>query len=526
MWHDLFLISPLLIVTVLGLVALLAATFAPKDAFKGWVGYVTTFGMAIALVFAIALYSEPADALKFNSHAFGYALVLDHFGLGLSIVILLGAALMSLAAVHYLAEQKVDHGEFHGLVAFASVGMMALVMANDLLTFFIALELMSLSVYVLAGFKRQSKFSTESAMKYFVLGSFASGLLLLGIAFVYGATGDLSLNGIAAAMSNHALENTPELVRFALVLLIAAFFFKVAAAPFHMWTPDVYEGAPSTATGFMAIAVKTAAFGAFARLLLTAFGAPELRNEGLSWELLIVIGAVASMTLGNLMALGQKNLKRMLAYSAIAHTGYLMLALLVIPRDGSGVASLGAGFLFYLLAYTLANATAFGVAAAVSGNDREDLGESAYAGLAKRSPGLAFALTIAMLSLLGIPLTAGFMGKLTVFEELLTARSGDYLWLVIVAVVNSVISAWYYLRVIMVAYMREESTETPITLFTSRPLAFSLGLASILTLIIGVLPTKALVFSKTAGTSMTVRTVDTASAPDAPAPKTAAVPER
>ncbi len=523
MWHDLFLVSPLLIVTVLGLVALLAAAFSPKDSFKGWVGYLTTFGFMLALLFAVALYSEPAESLKFNSHAFGYALVLDHFGLGLSIVVLIGAALMSLAAVHYLAEQKVDHGEFHGLVAFASVGMMALVMSNDLLTFFIALELMSLSVYVLAGFKRQSTFSTESAMKYFVLGSFASGLLLLGIAFVYGATGHLSFGGIAASISGHALEHTPELIRFALVLLIAAFFFKVAAAPFHMWTPDVYEGAPATATGFMAIAVKTAAFGAFARLLLTAFGTPELRSQGVSWELLVVIGAVASMTLGNLMALAQKNLNRMLAYSAIAHTGYLMLTLLVIPRDGTGVASLGAGFLFYLLAYTLANATAFGVAAAVSGGDREDLGESAYAGLAKRSPGLAFALTGAMLSLLGIPLTAGFMGKLTVFEELLTAREGDYLWLIIVAVVNSVISAWYYLRVIMVAYMRDESAESPISLVKSRPLALSLGLASALTLVIGVLPTKALVFSKTAGASMVVKAVESASKPEVSTPKTAAV---
>ena len=501
MWHDLFLISPLVIVTVVGLVALLAAVFTSKGSFKGWLGNLTTVGFALAAIAALFLYGKTPESLAFETDVFRYALAIDHFGLGLSVVILIGAALMSLATVHYLPSQKSDHGEFYGLVAFASVGMMALVMANDLLTFFVALELMSLAVYVLAGFKRQSVFSTESATKYFVLGSFASGLLLLGIGFAYGATGTLSLPGLMTELPV-ALAKTPELVRFALVLIIGAFFFKVAAAPFHMWTPDVYEGAPATAAGFMAIAVKTAAFGGFARLLLTGFGAPELKDEGLSWELLLVVGAVASMVIGNLMALGQKNLKRMLAYSAIAHTGYLMVALLVIPKgSAAALAGLGGGLVFYLLAYTLANASAFGVAAAISGNDTEDVGEEAYAGLAKRSPGHALVLAIAMLSLLGIPLTAGFMGKLTIFEEVLTSRS-DYLWLVIVAVVNSVISAWYYLRVILVAYMREESTERPIALIESRPLSLSLGLAALATLVIGILPTSAMTFSKTAGESL------------------------
>ena len=512
MWHDIFLVSPILIVVAIGLIGLLAGVFAPEGTSRGWIGYITTFGFALALVAALVLYGSAPEELAFQSGSFQYALVLDHFGLGLSIVILVGAALMSLSTVHYLPEQKSDHGEFYGLIAFAASGMMALVMANDLLTFFVALELMSLAVYVLAGFKRQSKFSTESATKYFVLGSFASGLLLLGIAFAYGATGQLSLTGIGDAIRSGALDKVPELVRFSMVLIVAAFFFKVAAAPFHMWTPDVYEGAPTTAAGFMAIAVKTAAFGAFARLLMTACGAPELRTGGLSWELLVTIGAVASMFIGNLMALAQKNLKRMLAYSAIAHTGYLMVALLVVPRDAAGpLNALGAGLLFYLLAYTLANAAAFGVAAAVSGSDTEDVAEGTYAGLAKRSPGHALVLAIAMLSLLGIPLTAGFMGKLTIFEEVLTARDNDYLWLVIVAVVNSVISAWYYLRVILVAYMQDEPEDRPIQLIPSRPLAIAVGLAATLTILVGVLPTRALVFSKTAGQSLAGRPAPTLS---------------
>jgi len=518
MWHDLYLVSPLLIVIVIGLVALLAGVFAPADSHKGWLGYVTTFGFVVALGAALFLYGKAPEAMAFESTSFQYALVLDHFGLGLSIVIIVGAALMSLSAVDYLPEQKADHGEFYALIAFATAGMMALVMANDLLTFFVALELMSLAVYVLAGFKRQSKFSTESATKYFVLGSFASGLLLLGIAFAYGATGEISMGGIGQAIREGALDKVPELVRFAMVLIIAAFFFKVAAAPFHMWVPDVYEGAPSPAAGFMAIAVKTAAFGGFARLVLTTFGAPELRTEGLSWELLIAICAVASMFIGNLQAIAQKSLKRMLAYSAIAHTGYLMVALLVIPKDSAApLNALGAGLVFYLLAYTLANAAAFGVASAVSGQDTEDVGEAAYAGLAKRSPGHALVLAIAMLSLLGIPLTAGFMGKLTIFEEILTARNSEYLWLVVIAVINSVISAWYYLRVILVAYMQEERAERPIQLIRSRPLSIAIGVAATLTILVGILPTKALTFSKTAGQSLAGRSGGqvTVVAPDA-----------
>jgi NADH-quinone oxidoreductase subunit N len=510
MWHDLFLIAPLLLVLLMGLVSLLASVFAPAGTSRGWLGYVTTFGFLLALVLAFALLGRTPAELRFESQPFNVAFTLDSFSLALTIVILLGATLMTLATVHYLPEQKADHGEFYALLAFATVGMIGLVMSADLLTFFVSLELMSIAVYILAGFKRQSRFSTESAMKYFVLGSFASGLLLLGIAFAYGATGEVSMAAIGEKISNMEAAGGDDPVgfaRLAMLLITGAFFFKVAAAPFHMWVPDVYEGAPATATGFMAVAVKTAAFGGFARLMLTAFGAENVRFEGVSWELLVAIGAVASMFLGNLMALAQKNLKRMLAYSAIAHTGYLMVALLVIPTSAvegndTPLNALGAGLIFYLLAYTLANSAAFGVTAAVSGNDVEDIDESSYAGLAKRSPGTALVLAIAMLSLLGIPLTAGFMGKLTIFDEVLSTRDNTYLWLVIVAVVNSVISAWYYLRVILVAYMREERSDKPIQLIRSRPLAVSLAIATLLTIAVGLMPSSARTISADAGHSL------------------------
>jgi len=378
-----------------------------------------------------------------------------------------------------------------------------------MMTFFVGLELMSISIYILAGFKRQSRFSVEASMKYFILGSFASALLLLGISFTYGATGAITFSGIGHAL--HEMADVPmDIAQFGMVLLLVAFFFKIAAAPFHMWTPDVYEGAPATVTGFMAVGVKIAAFGGFARLMLTCFGDPQFRTGSVPWETIIAVVAVLSMFGGNLMALAQKNLKRMLAYSAIAHTGYIMVALLATPVAADShlaLNALGGGMIFYLLGYTLASAAAFGVAAAVSGNDVEDVSDVAYAGLAKRSPGVALALAIAMLSLLGIPLTAGFMGKLTIFQEVLDTTGNEWLWLIIVAIVNSIISAFYYLRVILVAYMRDEAEAKPIQLIKSRSLGFSLAVASVLTLFVGILPGRAMKASTRAGRSLAETTV-------------------
>ena len=504
---DLVLLSPLLIVLTMGLVALLVAVFTPRDQPKGWLAYVITAGFIVAFGACVWLWTKAP--LPFHLQSLQNALVLDHFGLALSGIILLGASLVTLTAVDYLPSQKSDHGEFYALLAFSVLGMMALVLAGDMMTFFVGLELMSISIYILAGFKRQSRFSVEASMKYFILGSFASALLLLGISFTYGATGAITFSGIGHAL--HEMSDVPmDIAQFGMVLLLVAFFFKIAAAPFHMWTPDVYEGAPATATGFMAVGVKIAAFGGFARLMLTCFGDPQFRTGSVPWETIIAVVAVLSMFGGNLMALAQKNLKRMLAYSAIAHTGYIMVALLATPIAADShlaLNALGGGMIFYLLGYTLASAAAFGVAAAVSGNDVEDVSDVAYAGLAKRSPGLALALAIAMLSLLGIPLTAGFMGKLTIFQEVLDTTGNEWLWLIIVAIVNSIISAFYYLRVILVAYMRDEAEAKPIQLIKSRSLGFSLTVASLLTLLVGILPSRAMKASARAGRSLAETTI-------------------
>lgn len=508
MWHDLTLSAPLLITIAIGLVALLTGTFAPPGTSRGWVGHLTSLGYLLALVVTLVQFGQAPETLVFTSGSFQNAFVLDHFALGLIAIILIGAMLMSMASVDYLPSQKTDHAEYYALIAFATSGMISLVMANDLLTLFIALELMSIPLYILAGFKRESKFSTESAMKYFVLGSFASAILLMGMAFTYGASGDLSLSAIGQTLANSA--NVPtEIALIGMILLIAGFLFKIGAVPMHMWTPDVYEGAPATATGFMAVAVKAASFGVFARVLLTAFGSDAYRFGDIGWEMIVAIVAVASMFVGNLAALNQRNLKRVLAYSAIAHTGYLLVAFVVLPSGEGGLSlnAMGAGLLFYLFAYTLANTAAFGVAAAISGGNREDLDESAYAGLASRSPALAFVLAIAMLSLLGIPLTAGFMGKLTIFEEVLSTRADEYLWLIIVAVINSVISAWYYLRILLVAFMKPEDAENPIRIVSSRSLTWSLGISAVATIAIGILPSKTLVMSEQAGRSLALTAV-------------------
>jgi len=514
MFHDLSLTAPIWLSIIIGLIALLTSVFATPGTSRGWVGHLTSMGYLLAIGFTVMQFGEPAEALALQSGSFQQALVIDHFGLGLTLVILIGAMLMSMASVDYLPSQEIDHGEFYALIAFATSGMIALVMAADLLTMFVALELMSIPLYILAGFKRESKFSTESAMKYFIIGSFASAVLLMGMAFTYGATGDLSLASIGSTLSNSA--NIPtDIATIGMIFIVAGFLFKVGAVPMHMWLPDVYEGAPSTATGFMAVAVKTASFGVLARVLLTAFGSDAFRFGAAGWENIIAVVAVASMFVGNLSALNQTNLKRVLAYSAIAHTGYLLVALLAMPsaEGGYSLNAMGAGLIFYLLAYTLANAAAFGVAAAISGGNREGLNEASYAGLAKRSPGLAFGLLIAVLSLLGIPLTAGFMGKLTIFEEVLATRGDAFTWLIIVAVINSVISAYYYLRILLVAFMKDEDAADPIRITPSRSIAWSVGIASVATIVVGVLPSKPLMMSKQAGESLALTAVPSIVAP-------------
>lgn len=507
MLADLALISPLLICVVTGLIVLMAGVFSNRKAWSGWLGFVAIAGLAGALAATYWLWQQAPVELA--SAYLAHSLVVDPFGLAMVAIILVGSILTTLTAVHYLPEQRADHPEYYALVMFAVAGMIGMVLSRDLLSMFVCLEVMSMAVYVLAGFKRQSAFSIESAMKYFILGSFASALLLLGMAYIWGTTGHIDMVEIAAYFKAHPDHAADPMSKLGMVLMIGAFAFKIGAAPFHMWTPDVYEGAPSSVSGFMAIAVKTAAFAALARLLLTAFGAEEFRSGPFGWTFLLALLAVLSIVAGNLMALAQSNLKRILAYSAVAHTGYMLIALVAAGgHAGNGeLIQLGGGLVFYLGAYTLANAGAFAVAAAVSGNNREDIDEHAYSGLAKRSPFWGLMLTISVISLLGIPTTAGFIGKLAVFGE---AINGS-LWLVIVAVVGSVVSAWYYLRILVVAWMRDEIR--PIKLIGTKSLAAAAAIAAILTVLWGVVPSQPLEASIAAGANNTAMFKDVPTAP-------------
>jgi NADH-quinone oxidoreductase subunit N len=369
-------------------------------------------------------------------------------------------------------------GEYFGLLLLAASGMMFVGSATHLITIFLSLEIFSIALYALAGLNHTDSRSGEAALKYLLLGGFASAFLLYGMALVFGATGSTSLAGIATAVSAAAAAGTgTPMLLIGISLMLIGFAFKVAAVPFHMWTPDVYQGAPTSVTAFMSVGAKAAGFAALLRLLLVAF--PGLVDI---WVWPVAVLAVLTMTWGNLAALAQKNLKRMLAYSSIAHAGYVLVGA-AAGGEGAG------GVLFYLLAYTLMNIGAFAVLIALERDASEVAGVSLerVAGLFRRKPWLAAAMTIFMLSLSGIPPMAGFLGKFYVFGA--AVRAG-YMWLAIVGVVNSVISAYYYLRVIARMAMAEpaEDVET----LQCAGLRIGTALATVGTVALGLVPMPAL----------------------------------
>jgi NADH-quinone oxidoreductase subunit N len=354
---------------------------------------------------------------------------------------------------------------------------MMLASANDLLTVFIGIETMSIAVYVLTGSWRRSSKSSEGAMKYFITGAFATAILLYGIALVFGATGTTSLPTIASRV--HAANNP--LFIIGMLLLVVALGFKIAAVPFHMWAPDAYEGAPTPVTGFMAAGVKAAAFGALLRIFGVAFNRPELAFGANGWASALAILSVLTMTLGNLAALKQDNIKRLLAYSSIAHAGYLLIGVAALATVGDAAR---APLLYYLLAYTFTTIGAFGIVAWLGNRGDERLLLDDWAGLASRHPAAALAMTVFMLSLGGVPPTAGFFAKFYLFRAALE-KSG-LLWLVIIAVLNSVVSVYYYLRVVTAMYFREVGREpAPIR---SGAMTAALIIAVGATILLGIFP--------------------------------------
>ena len=428
---SLRVIAPAAILAITGFVLMLLDLLPPRGR-REHLAFVGLAGVVIALVSAVLLWGS--DVTGFQGMA-----VLDNLTLFATLVIGYATGLVLLESIDYLKRRGMESGEFYILVLFAAAGMVIMAGANDLIVVFLGLETMSLALYVLAGFFRTEIQAGEASMKYFLLGAFASGFFLYGIALIYGATASTNLDKIGAAVKAGAGRDPLLLIGFA--LLLVGFGFKISAVPFHMWTADVYEGAPTSVTAFIATGSKAAAFAALLRLLLESLR--PLQGE---WTWLFWVLAVLSMTLGNVVAIAQQNLKRMLAYSSIAHVGYMLVG--IVAGGGLG----GGSVLFYLLVYTFTTAGAFGVILLLERSGEEAVGVGDTAGLATRHPLAALALALFLLSLVGIPPTAGFVGKFYLFGA--AVRSG-YVWLAVIGVLNSAAAAYYYLRIIVNMYMRE-----------------------------------------------------------------------
>jgi NADH-quinone oxidoreductase subunit N len=455
---------PSLVLTGTALVMIIADlwTEGPDRDALGWLGIA---GLIVTAVVSLTLWNR-------HEIAFSGGMALDRYALFFNLLFCATGILILLMSMNYLETTDIRIGDYYTLTMLALTGMVMMAAATDLIIIFLALEIMSMAVYALAGIWRRQLRSNEAALKYFLIGAFATGFLLFGIALIYGATGTTQLAQIGAKLAGGGGE-TRTLVLAGVALLIVGFGFKVAAVPFHLWTPDVYEGAPTTITALMAVGVKAAAFAAFARV----FG-DALRPLLPDWQGIVWMLAVLTMTVGNVIAVLQQNIKRMLAYSSIAHAGYLLVGLVAIDDGG------GAALLFYLVAYTLMNAGAFAVVIAVGrrGAPNEQLDD--YAGLGFRYPALGLAMTLFMLSLAGIPPLVGFAGKFYLFGA---AVKAGFVGLAVIGVLNSVVSVYYYAGVLVRMYMVEGGTV--IDALSQRPyLAATVLLTGAGTVLLGLFP--------------------------------------
>jgi NADH-quinone oxidoreductase subunit N len=427
--NDFTAIVPMLCVTLSALAVMGAEAFRTKGENLP-IGGLGIVGLAGAAAAAALLWDRSAAS-------FG-VIVADNFGLFVTLILVVVGILTIMFSSPVVDRDGLPKGDYYALVLFSIAGMMMMATANDLLVVFIALEILSIAVYVLTGIRRDDPRATEAAFKYFLLGAFSSAFFLYGIAFTYGLSGSTRLDRIGAYVAAEALSDNP-LLLVGLGLLLVGFAFKISAVPFHMWTPDAYEGAPAIVTGFMSTGVKAAAFAAFARVFLSAF--EPFSGE---WAPMVWLLAVATMILGTVVGVAQSNLKRMLAYSSIAHGGYLLVALVAANDVGK------AAILFYLAAYAVTNVAAFGVIALLGARDAANDELRDYAGLWHTRPALAALMTVCLLSLGGLPPTAGFIGKWYIFSA---AVSAGYYGLAIIGVLTSVISVFFYLRVVVMMYM-------------------------------------------------------------------------
>jgi NADH-quinone oxidoreductase subunit N len=434
---NMAVIAPEVILSLFAMALLLINVFV-KGENKGYLGYLSIFGIAITLFTLVSGWGCPAES-------FSGSIVQDNFAIFFKAIFLISAAMSVLITDRYLEREGCNQGEIYPLILFATVGMMLMAAGTDLMTIFLGLEVLSVSLYILAGFNRESLKSNEAGLKYFLLGAFSTGFLLYGMALTYGATGTTKVAKIAAVISQNGIGSSNLMLLAGMLLMATGFAFKIAAAPFHMWTPDVYEGAPTPMTAFMSVGPKAAGFAAFLRVFLVAL--PALKAE---WTWLVWVLAVLTMTVGNITALYQQNIKRMLAYSSIAHAGYVLVGF----TAGNAVGT--AGIMFYMLSYAFMNIGAFAVIILVGKKGEENNNVADYAGLGYKHPLLGIVMSIFLFSLAGIPPAAGFIGKFYLFSGAIQA---GYIWLAIIGVLNSAASVYYYLRVMVFMYFKDPTEE-------------------------------------------------------------------
>jgi len=474
---DYVRILPEIVLTVWGMIVMfIEPILAPRTSRKG-LGVFAALG-AVAALAATVYQARP----EFAGFGFYGMLHVDHFSIFFHFIVLTVALATILMSLDYLPFQKIDHGEYYALILLGAVGMCLMSSAVELVLIFIALEISSIASYILAGFRRHAAESAESAMKYFLLGSFATAFFLYGVALLYGATGSTNVFRIAEVLNSSA--HIEPLAYVAVALIFTGLGFKVACAPFHIWTPDVYEGAPSPVVAFMSTAPKAAAFAVLIRLVIDT-ASPH-------WFWVIWVAAVISMCVGNLGAILQSNVKRMLAYSSIAHAGYLMVAFASASNRELGISAA----MFYSAAYAAMNVGAFAVITQMAGSGERFVQMDDYSGLGKRSPLLAAALTFFLLSLIGIPITGGFFAKFYVFSAALRTH---LIWLTIIGLVNSGMGSYYYLRLIVRMYMVEPQTDAPLQP-VRLGMKLAIGISLIVTLWLGVLPNAVLHYTQGAPT--------------------------
>ena len=472
---DYMRLLPEIVLTIFGMIVMVLDAAAEERRIEKTLG-------AVALIGSLAAIAATLVQSQYPGFAFWNMVQVDSFSVFFHFLVAAVTAVVILTSFEYMEVQQIRAGEYYALILFGAVGMSLMSSAVELVLIFIALEISSISTYILAGFRRRAAISSESSVKYFLLGSFATAFFLYGVALMFGATGSTNISTIGDVLRSGQI---PLLAYAGVALMFVGLGFKVAAAPFHVWTPDVYEGAPSPVVGFMSTAPKAAAFAVLLRVMFEAHAPGRI---GLIWAV-----AALSMTIGNLGALVQNNIKRLLAYSSIAHAGYLLVAYAALPNNGIPAA------MFYAASYAAMNVGAFAVISHFGNAGERYVTLEDYSGLGRRSPLLAATLTIFLLSLIGIPITGGFFAKFYVFSAALQA---NLVGLVIIGVLNSAVGAYYYLRIIVVMYMREPQQEVPVARIPLG-LGAALAISLVATIYLGVLPGRVLEYASRTATAWT-----------------------